>query len=48
MKKEKPKSEADKYNRNDHTFRDAWIKKALKKNKVFRSKRYENEPERRN
>ena len=30
MNKEKPKKEADKYNRDNHEFRDAWIKKALK------------------
>ena len=50
MNKEKSKSEADKYDRNDHTFRDAWIKKALKeiefleKKEVRTSKVGETEP----
>ena len=30
MKKETQKSEADKYDRNDHTFRDKWLTKAMK------------------
>lgn len=38
MNKEKSKSEADKYDRNDHTFRDAWIKKALKEIKFLEKK----------
>ena len=29
-KLEKPKKKADKYDRNNHEFRDEWIKKALK------------------
>lgn len=38
MNKEKPKKEADKYDRNDHTFRDNWIKKALKEIKFLEKK----------
>jgi hypothetical protein len=35
MSKVKPKKEADKYDRNNHKFRDEWIKKALKKIKFL-------------
>ncbi len=50
MPKNKPKKEADKFERNDHTFRDNWIKRALKEIKflevkhVKTSKENETEP----
>ena len=50
MSKKKIKKEANKYERNDHTFRDNWIKRALKEIKflevkqVQTSKKNEYEP----
>jgi len=38
MNKEKPKKEIDKYDRDDHTFRDNWIKRALKEIKFLEKK----------
>ena len=38
MKKEQPKKEADKYARDNHEYRDAWIKKALKEIKFLEKK----------
>ena len=38
MNEEKPKKEGSKFDRNDHTFRDKWIKRALKEIKLLEIK----------